>query len=115
MERQNLALQTAGVFSGPKLMLNGQPLTKQNGCFHPPSSTRSTLTVKLKGRFLDPIPNVVVGGQTIQLAAALEWYRYVWTVPIVLVFLGRAGWNCLAVGISSRVFRSELTQSMKSC
>ena len=31
MEGQRLALRTAGVFSGPKLMLNGQPVAKQKG------------------------------------------------------------------------------------
>lgn len=117
MEGQNVALRTAGVFSGAKLMLNGQQLTKENGFFHLRSNTGSTLVVKLKGRFLDPIPNLMLGGQTIQLAPALEWYQYVWmTIPIVLVFLGGAiGGLCggLAAGISSRVFRSDLSQGMK--
>ena len=117
IEGQNVALRTAGVFSGAKLMLNGKALTKQNGFFHLRSNAGSTLAIKLKGRFLDPIPNLMVGGQTIQLVPALEWYQYVWmTIPIVLVFLGGAiGGICggLAAGISSRVFRSDLSQSLK--
>lgn len=65
MEGQNLALRTAGTFSGAKLMLNGEPVAKQNGCFNLRSNAGSTLAVKFKARFLDPIPNLVVGGPAV--------------------------------------------------
>lgn len=117
MEGQNLALRTAGTFSGAKLMLNGEPVAKQNGCFNLRSNAGSTLAVKFKARFLDPIPNLVVGGQTIQLMPALPWYQYLWmSLPIVLVFAGGAiGGLCggLAAGVSSRIFRSGHTEGMK--
>jgi hypothetical protein len=117
MEGQNVALRAAGTFTGPKLMLNGQPLAKQGGAFHLRSSAGSTMAVKFKGRFLDPIPNLEVGGQTIQLVPALAWYQYVWiSIPIVLVFGGGAiGGLCggLAAGLSSRFFRSDLNEGMK--
>ena len=97
--------------------LNGQPLNKQDGFFHLRSNAGSMLALKLKGRFLDPIPNLTVGGETIQLVPALKWYEYAWiTIPIVLIFLGGAiGGMCggLAAGISSRVFRSDLGRGMK--
>jgi hypothetical protein len=117
MEGQNVALRTAGAFSGAKLMLNGQPVAKQNGLFQLRSNAGSTVAVKLKGRFLDPIPNLVVGGQTIQLAPALAWYQYVWlSLPILRVFGGGAiGGFCggVAAVSSSRVFRSDLSEGMK--
>lgn len=117
MEGQNLALRLAGTFSGAKLMLNGQELSKQNGVFNVRANSGSMIAVKLKGRFLDPIPNVLVGGQTIELAPPLAWYQYAWmAIPIVLVFAGGAiGGLCggLAAGISSRVFRSERSEGMK--
>jgi hypothetical protein len=117
MEGQNVALRTAGAFSGPKLMLNGQPLTKQNGLFQLRSNTGSTVAVKFKTRFLDPIPNLVVGGQTIQLTPALAWYQYVWmSIPILLVFGGGAiGGFCggVAAVSSSRIFRGNYSEGTK--
>ena len=116
MEGQKLSLQTS-TFAGPKLMLNGEPVAKEQGVFNVRSNSGSTLAVKLKGRLLDPIPNLLVGGQTIQLAPPLAWYQYAWmAIPIVLVFLGGAiGGLCggLAAGISSRIFRSDRSEGMK--
>jgi hypothetical protein len=117
MESQNVALRTAGALAGPKLMLNGQPVVKQKGISQLRSATGSIIEVKLKGRFLDPIPNLVVSGQTIQLAPALAWYQYVWlSLPILLVFGGGAiggFFGGVAAVSSSRVFRSDLSEGMK--
>jgi hypothetical protein len=117
MEGQNVALRTAGTFTGAKLMLNGQPVAKQNGLFQLRSNAGSTMAVKFKNRFLDPIPNLEVGGQTIQLVPALQWYQYVWMgLPLLLVFGGGAiGGFCggVATVSSSRVFRSDLSDGMK--
>ena len=116
MEGQNVALRSE-TFSGPKLMLNGQPVARQKGLFHLRSNVGSTMSVKFKGRFLDPIPNLIVGGQTIQLVPPLAWYQYAWmSIPMILLFLGGAvGGLCggLAAGFSSRVFRSDRSQAMK--
>lgn len=117
MEGQNVALRTAGTFTGAKLMLNGQPVTKQNGLFQLRSNAGSTMAVKFKSRFLDPIPNLEVGGQTIQLAPALAWYQYVWMgLPLLLVFGGGAiggFFGGVATVTSSRIFRSDLNDGMK--
>jgi hypothetical protein len=117
MEGQNVALRPAGAFSGAKLLLDGQPVAKQNGFFQLRSDAGSTIAVKIKWRFLDPIPNLVVGGQTIQLAPALAWYQYAWlSIPMLLVFGGGAiGGFCggAATVSSSRVFRSDLSDGMK--
>jgi hypothetical protein len=117
MEGQKLALRLAGTFSGAKLVLNDQEVAKENGQFFLRSNVGSTLAVKFKSRFLDPIPNLIVGGQTIELAPPLAWYQYAWmAIPIILVFLGGAiGGLCggLAAGISSRIFRSDRSEGMK--
>jgi len=117
MEGQTVALRLAGAFSGAQLVLNGRALPKRNGLVQLRSNAGSTLAVKFKNRFLDPIPNLIVGGQTIQLVPPLEWYQYVWMgIPIVLLFVGGAlGGLCggLAVAVSSRVFRSDLSAGMK--
>jgi len=117
MEGQNLALRLAGTFTGARLTLNGEPVTKQNGFFQLRSNAGSTLAVKFKSRLLDPIPNLVVGGQTIQIAPPLAWYQYLWmSLPIVLIFAGGAiGGFCggLAAAISSRIFRSDRSDGAK--
>jgi len=113
----HLALCTAGMFAGPKLMLNGQPVAKQNGLFQVRSKDGTTLAIKFKNRFLDPIPDLEVGGQTITLVPPLQWYQYAWmAIPLILIFLGGAiGGFCggLAAALSSRVFRSDLSEGMK--
>ena len=117
MEGQVITLRSAGMFSGPKLLLNGEPAVKEGGFFQLRSNAGSILGVKFKARFLDPIPNLEVGGETIQLAPALEWYQYVWMViPVTLVFMGGAvGGLCggLAAAMSSRIFRSDHSEAVK--
>jgi hypothetical protein len=116
MEGQKLALRV-NTFTGAKLMLNGEQVARQKGLFSVQSNVGSTIAVRLKGRFLDPIPNLIVGGKTIQVMPPLAWYQYVWmTIPMVLLFLGGAiGGLCggLAAGFSSRIFRSDRSQGMK--
>lgn len=64
----------------------------------------------MKYNYLDPIPKVKVGDETVELASPLKWYEYVWIgIPIVLVFSGGAiGGLVGAMGAtaSGRVFRS---------
>jgi hypothetical protein len=117
MEGQNIALRPAGAITGAKLMLNGQPVAKEKGFYQLRSNAGANVAVKLKGRLLDPIPNLVVGGQTIEVAPALTWAQYAWmSIPIVLVFIGGGiGGLCagLAATASSRVFRSDLSDGLK--
>jgi hypothetical protein len=116
MEGQKLALRV-NTFTGAKLMLKDEQVARQKGLFSVRSNAGSTIAVRLKGRFLDPIPNLIVGGKTIQVMPPLAWYQYVWmTIPMVLLFLGGAiGGLCggLAAGFSSRIFRSDRSQGMK--
>ena len=116
LEGQNVALRIA-TFSGAKLIVGGQLAKKQNGSFQLRSNAGAMIAVKFKPRFLDPIPNLLVGGETIQLTPPLAWYQYAWmAIPVVLVFLGGAiGGLCggLAAGISSRIFRSGHSEPVK--
>jgi hypothetical protein len=116
MEGQRLGLRI-DTFTGAKLILNGQPVARQKGVFSLRSNAGSTVTVRFKGRFLDPIPNLIMGGRTIQIMPPLEWYQYLWmSIPMLLLVLGGAiGALCggLAAGISSRIFRSDRSQGMK--
>src|SRR5215469_18305402 len=115
-EGQNIVARI-GTLTMPKLLLNGQPLAKQNGSFRLRSNDGLAIMLKFKARGLDPIPNLMVGTRMVQLAPPLEWYQWAWVgIPLVLVFIGGAiGGFCagLALVISSRIFRMNYSDSMK--
>ena len=115
-EGQNLVVRV-GTLTMPKLVLNGQPLVKQNGSFRLRSNDGLAIMVKFKARGLDPIPHLMVGNRMVQLAPPLEWYQWAWLgVSLVLVLIGGAiGGLCagLAVTINSRIFRMDYSEGMK--
>ncbi|HET9743550.1 MAG TPA: hypothetical protein VFQ00_12430 [Terriglobales bacterium] len=117
MEGQKLTLQPSSFLSGPKLTLNGQLVAKEKGSFCVRSNAGSPLTIKLKPRLLDPIPDLKLGEQIIQLTPPLQWYQYAWiALPVFLVFAGGAIgglFGAMAAGISSHVFRSDRSEPMK--
>jgi hypothetical protein len=110
-KQQRLAVETAGWFRGPRLLLNGNVIPKQKGCYTVKADSGAETTIRLKYNYLDPIPKVKTGEEIAELASPLKWYEYVWIgIPIVLVFSGGAiGGLVGAMGAhaSGRVFRSD--------
>ena len=110
-EGQNLAVETAGFFSGARVLHNGNPVERRKGRYPVRSNSGQEVLIQLKSNFVDPIPKVVFGDQTIVLARPLTWYEYLWLgLPILLVFAGGA--IGAVVGItatytSARIFRSD--------
>jgi hypothetical protein len=87
---RRVTVQTSSLFSGPKLLVDGAPATKQGQQYLVPLANGQTVPVKLKAGF-DPIPAVEVAGRLIRLAEPLKWYEYVWAcLPLVLIGLGGA-------------------------
>jgi hypothetical protein len=107
---QKLAVEPAGWFAGPKLLVNGAAAEKQKGRFTVRSDAGQDTTIELKYNFLDPIPKVKVAGDSIELAPPLHWYEYAWIgIPVLLIFVGGAigGFvGALGAVASGRVFRS---------
>ena len=116
LEGQKLALHGTA-FSGPKLMLNGRPVVGKKGVFNLRSNAGTTVTIKFKPRFLDPVPDLVVSGRTVTLIPPLQWYQYAMiAIPMILVFIGGAiggFFGGLGAYMSSRVFRSDLSDGTK--
>ena len=114
---QRLAVETAGFFRGPRLLVNGTPAEKHKGRYSMPSDSGVTTPIELKYNFLDPIPKIKIGDELLELARSLTWYEYLWIgIPIVLVFTGGAigGFvGALAAYTSARVFRSDRSTPMK--
>lgn len=63
------------------------------------------------------VPQLVVDGRTISLAAPLQWYQWVWSaLPVLLVFWGGllgAIAGVLAFSINTSIFRSSMNQIIK--
>jgi hypothetical protein len=110
-EGQNLSVETAGFFRGARVLHNGNPVERRKGRYPVRSNRGEEVFIQLKSNFIDPIPKVIFGDETIFLARPLTWYEYVWIgLPILLVFTG-GGLGAL-VGVtatyaSARIFRGE--------
>ncbi len=119
-ETRPVSIETAGFFSGPKVLVGGEPAPTGPlpGQFRlaKPDGTEAIATLK-STFFLDPIPQFSVGGQTYRLAEPLKWYEWAWcALPIALVFVGGAlgaGLGMLAMFVNSRLFRGKLAPPLR--
>jgi hypothetical protein len=114
---RRLAIETASWFTGPKLVVNGSVAEKRKGTYLVASDDGAEIPIKLKYNFLDPIPKVTVGDESIELAPSLKWYEYAWAgIPVLLIFVGGAigGFvGALSACASGRVFRSNFSAPAK--
>jgi hypothetical protein len=108
-------LETAGFFSGAKLLVNGQPAPKgpKRGQLLLKRDDGGEVVAKLKSMFLDPVPQIVINdNQVIKLAEPLKWYQWVWAgLPVLLVVSGGligALVGLVAANFSIRIFRAEM-------
>jgi hypothetical protein len=87
---RRVTVQTSSLFSGPKLLVDETPATKQGQQYLVPVANGQTIPVKLKTGF-DPVPVVEIAGRQIRLVEPLKWYEYVWAcLPLLLIGLGGA-------------------------
>ena len=109
-EGQDLAVETAGLFRGPRVLHNGNPVERRKGRYPVRSNSGQEVLIQLKSNYVDPIPKVIFGDQTIVLARPLTWYEYIWIgLPILLVLAGGALGAIVGVTAtytSARIFRS---------
>ncbi len=116
-QKQQLVIQTAGFFSGPRVLLNGVPVKHVKGKYNVSNDDGVEFTVQLNSNFVDPIPALIIGKEKFQLARALTWYEYLWIgVPIILIFIGGglgAGIGVFATYTSSRILRSDRSSRSK--
>jgi Zn-dependent protease len=108
---QRLSVETASIFTGPKLKLNGTVAKRSGRSYLVISDTGQEVAVKVLYNFLDPIPKVKIGEETIELAKPLKWYEYMWIgIPMLLVFAGGALGGFVGAGstvVNGRIFRSD--------
>jgi len=70
-EGRRLAVQTAGMFSGPKLLIDGAPAKQEKGRYLLRDNAGNQVQSKLIYNYIDPIPKVEIAGSVIQLAPSL--------------------------------------------
>ena len=118
-EGRQLIVETAGWFSGPRLLLDGQPASKgpKRGQLLIRRNDGVDVIAQLRGIFVDPIPQLTVDGKTIKIAEPLPWYVWLWSgLPLVLLFIGGAlggALGAVAMTINGRVFRSDMPGALK--
>ena len=113
-EGQDLTLETAGFFKGARILVDGKPAAKgsKRDQYVIYDNNAFKVVVQLKQSFLDPVPKLIVDGQSLQLAKPLNILQWIWSaIPVVLVFIGGAIGGGIGAGgfwINMRVFRSEM-------
>jgi hypothetical protein len=118
-EGRQLVVESSGFFSGPRLLLDGQPATKgpKRGQLLLRRNDGVDVIAQLRSVFIDPIPQITIDGKTIKIAEPLPWYIWVWSgFPLVLLFIGGAlggGLGAAAMMINGRVFRTDMPGALK--
>jgi hypothetical protein len=114
---RGLALRVAGVFNGPQLILDGRKVRGKRLRFSVRDNSGVPCEIRLRSNYIDPIPKVQIGDQTLELASPLAWYEYVWmSFPIILVFRGGvlgSMFGIAAVYSNARTFRSDRATAAK--
>jgi len=110
---RRIEVELPGVFSSATVMVDGQLATKalKRGQFFVRATDGRESLLALKTSFLDPVPQVLWAGRTIQLVEPLAWYQWLWTgIPLVLALLGGAIGGALggvAMVFNIRILRSD--------
>jgi hypothetical protein len=115
--KQQLIIETAGIFRGPRLLLNGVAAEKVKGGYRVTNDAGGDVLVRLRYNYFDPIPKVELNGAVETLADPLSWYEWVWiALPALLVPIGGftgALLGALAATANGRVFRGDNSTAWK--
>lgn len=118
-EGRRIIFQKAGLFSSPKLFIDGKEAQRaeKKGQYLLCYNNGSTVKAYFRSMFLDPIPKLVVGEQTILIAEPFKPYEwFIVGLPFVLVLFGGAIGGMLggiAAATNGYIFRSKLDTAIK--
>jgi hypothetical protein len=114
---ERLAVETAGLFSSPQLLVNGSVVKKDKGQYSIPSDSGEEISIILKHNFFDPVPKIKIGNELIKLARSFSWFEYLWFIFLFfsLANIPPVGGLVGAIGavVSARVFRSNCSTLKK--
>ncbi len=119
-EGQTIEVQTAGMWSGPKLLVNGQPAAKgpRRGQMTLTNNFGQEVVAAWRPRFMGlDVPQLAVDGEIIEVTKPLPWYAWLWSgLPVLLVFVGGALGviaGIVAFTVSAGIFRSNRSTAVK--
>jgi len=118
-EGQNIEVNV-GFWSGPKLLVNGEPAPKgdkRNEMLLQRNDVRQVIATWKPQLLGFDVPQLVVEGKVVSLVKPLKWYQWAWGgLPVLLAFAGGALGaitGLVAFSINAKVFRSELHDVLK--
>ena len=118
-ESQNVEAQVS-FWSAPKLLVNGAIAQKgsKRGQMLLQRDDGKQVIASWKPQFLGlDVPQLIVDGKTINLAAPLKWYQWIWGGwPVLLLAIGGALGaitGVIAVAINTKIFRAEMNKALK--
>ena len=109
-EGRQLSVTSGGILAGARLFVDGQPAPKgpKRGQLLLRRNDGTEVVARLRGGFVDPIPEIIIDGKTVAVAEPLRWYQWGWAgLPLVLLILGGA-LGAIGAFINGRIFRSAL-------
>ncbi|KPK99155.1 MAG: hypothetical protein AMJ95_00920 [Omnitrophica WOR_2 bacterium SM23_72] len=111
-ENRNLTVRAAGLFTDPKLFVDGSLVKPSGRRYHLRNNEGHEIELKIKYYLFDPIPKIWVDGNIITLVPRLKLVEYAWLgfVAVLFFFGGIVGIFCAfwAIYFNFRVFRSRL-------
>jgi hypothetical protein len=113
---QTIEIQPTSLWSGPKLLVNGQPAAKgaKRGQVILTNNSGQEVVATWQPRFLGlDIPALVVNEKTIEVTKPLPWYAWLWSgLPLALLFVG--GVLGVILGIAAFTVNANLFRSPRS-
>lgn len=116
-ESRTVVVRSAGVISGPKLLVDDEVIKGSWGKYTLRRNDGTDVQARLVNNLFDPIPQLVVGGKTYTSIPPLPWIQTFWAgAPFLLLFIGGfigALLGAVAVYFNTRIFRSNLHIALK--
>jgi len=111
-ESRKIVVRSPGMFSGPKLLIDNEVMKGSWGKYTLRRNDGKEVMARVVNNIIDPVPQLVVDGQTYAPIPPLPWYQLVWAgAPILLVFVGGALgalFGALAAYFNTHIFRSNM-------
>lgn len=117
-EGQTIELQSAGLLTGAKLLVDGQPAPKgqKRGEMLLRRNDGKDVVVRFKGIFLD-VPVLLVDDELVQVAEPLKWYEWGWNCLPILIVVGGGAIpfliSFIALSLNLKIFRQQQTTLAK--
>ena len=116
-ESRKVVVRSPGIFSGSKLLIDDEVVKGSWGKYTLRRNDGKEVKARLVNNLIDPVPQLVVDGQTYAPIPPLPWFQMAWAGwPIMLVFIGGflgALFGALAAYSNTRIFRSDLQIALK--